>query len=254
MAFSRSKYNDVRQSTFNEVGRDHITNHIQLNFSLFGSRQTPTHVSLNISDDLLRPTSYPEISTPRRPVVTVDRSPDVGLGLESAIGLIIQITDLLIDPRNHSNTHWDLVLELKSLQQTLTLTALAIQEYENRPLGRSVANTITPELARCYNVLQELLSRVKDTWHGLKFTIVGDFWCPIWWSRWDGNEFYPLRIKLSNSRRSIEGFLMALHSYVSHTFQASSSAEIPPITNIQCRMGGFGKQIARRPRTPQKLS
>jgi hypothetical protein len=172
-----------------------------------------------------------------------NQSSDTGQGLDASIGLIIQITDLLIHPRKSSNTNQDLALELKSLQQILTLTALTIQEYADRPLGWSLVNVIIPELEQCHTVLQELLSRVENTRLGLRFTSIGDFWCGV---EQDGNELVSLRIKLSNSQRLIEGFLMALRSCVSCTFQASSFTEKLPITIIKCWMGRLRKKVTHR--------
>jgi hypothetical protein len=61
------------------------------------------------------------------------------------------------------NDHHDLVLELESLHQTLTLTKFTIQKYDKTPLGQSMANTVAPEVKLCFAALQELLGSINGT-------------------------------------------------------------------------------------------
>ncbi|KIM84354.1 hypothetical protein PILCRDRAFT_87729 [Piloderma croceum F 1598] len=80
-----------------------------------------------------------------------------------------------------------------------------------------------PEVEQCLLILQELLDQADATWIGLAFTGIGDLWHHVWWGRWDGNEFALLRKKLSDSRQSLERFLMALH--LSHQIKRSACIE-----------------------------
>jgi hypothetical protein len=218
MDFSHSNI-DARQSSFNQVGGDwnqHTTihKHTLISISCFGPRQINYHSLDNLSDVLpLVPVSSPKTLSPRC-LITASCSSDTPRVVNTGIGLIVQITNRLIDRSDSSSNHQVLQLQLRSLQQILTLTGLAIQEYCDRPLGQSLAKTITPEVERCLLVLQELLEHADATWLGLAFTGIGDLWRHVWWGRWDGNEFTLLRKKLSDSRQSLERFLMALHSYV----------------------------------------
>jgi hypothetical protein len=131
-----------------------------------------------------------------------------------SISLIVQITNRLIDRGSSSNNHQVSQLQLRSLQQVLTLTGFAIHEYRYTALGPSLTKTIAPEVERCLLVLQELLDQIDATWIGLDFAGIGDFWRQVWWGRWDGDEFTLLSKKLFHCRQSLERFLMALHSYV----------------------------------------
>jgi hypothetical protein len=96
------------------------------------------------------------------------------------VRLIEKITELLMDSSKVSIGHRNLALELESLQITLTLTRLAIQMYENKPLSESLANTITPEVLGCLSVLWELFDRIDGTWVDLSITSIGGFWRRIW--------------------------------------------------------------------------
>ena len=223
MVLDHSNNTDARGCTFSNVGRDQ-TNTTIINISLFGPRPASihqqSHPPLHFTDDLSRPTAGLDSLSQGRLVIRPYNSSDAGSIVDSAVSLIVQITDLLIDRRDSSNKHRDLELELKSLHQTLTLTALGIQEYKDRPLGQSLAHTIAEETERCSMVLRELLDRVNDTWLGLSFTSIGDLWRPVWRSRWDGGELASLRLKLFGSRKSLVGFLVGLHSYVFVVFHA----------------------------------
>jgi hypothetical protein len=119
--------------------------------------------------------------------------------------------------RQLSVGYWDLALELESLQKTLTLTRLVIQVYENKPLGNSLANTITPEILRCFAVLQELLNNLNGTCVDLSITSVSGVLRQIqrwFWCEEDEEKFTLLREQLSVSRQSFQGLLIALRSYV----------------------------------------
>lgn len=216
MAFSHSGYIDARGSTFNQVGRDQTQNTITHNtyiISLFGSGSTPQQHPLDISHDLSQPTSGHEALSPARLHVAATCPSDHLHAVDTAAGFIIRITILLINHEDPSDNYRDLELDLKSLHQTLTLTRLAIEEYENRPLGHSLANTIAPEVQRCIATLSELFGRVSDTENGL-FHTIGQLWRSVWWRRWTGDELAPLKTKLCHIRRSLNGFLSALNSVV----------------------------------------
>jgi hypothetical protein len=226
MAFSYAGSVDARLSHFSQAGRDCTTNNVNyynISFSLFGSRQTsPNYLPINTGDDLPRPISNSVAVSPRRaphhssaPIITVD----------FALHLIVQITNLLVDHGDSSNNHRDLLLQMKSLHQTLTMTRLAFQVYDGRPLGQSLTNTITPGVERCVAVLQELLGSVIDTCQGLNLTSIYYLWRPVWRSQWDGDELVALRTKLTACRQLFEEFLVALHSYVVLDSYARPSAK-----------------------------
>jgi hypothetical protein len=227
MAFSHSRYTDARGGAFNDVGHDQIiqnTYNLSISISLFDSGRALPQIfpaSSSFGGHPLRLTSAPEtrpealLQTSGRALVAASRPHEtVTCVIDTAVGLIVQTTALLLDCRDTSKTHLDLKLELTSLQNTLTLTGFAIQEYDDRPLGRSLANTITPEVERCRLVLQELHNKLDGTWQGLKSTSISHLWTGVWCIRWGGDEMASLRKELFNSRKSLEGFLFALQSYV----------------------------------------
>jgi hypothetical protein len=231
MAFSNSQYTDASRSSFIDVGRDSHQTHnnttnihqtIHISFSFFGSQLTPHYAPINLSRNLLRPISTPETLSQGN-LVAYHSSDAVG-AVDIAVGLIVQITDLLMDRRDSSSGHWNLALEFESLQKTFILTTRIIQKYDNKPLGQSLAKTITPEVLRCCIVLQQLLDSVSGTWLGLHFTSICDLWRFVCWGRLGGDEFTFLRKALSDSRQSLQGVLMAFHSYV------LLAVHVPPFT------------------------
>ena len=248
MAFKKSRYTDASRSTFNDVGRDQIQNNtiinhqtIHVHLSASGSGQTLQHLR-NISNDLPRLT--PNFDTLSQGNVLSTTYQTVS-AVETVVGLIVQITHLM-DRSNDGNNHRDMELELNSLQQTLTLAKLAIQAYGDRPLGQSLANTITPQVERCRVVLLELLDGVNSTRQGLFFTSIRNLWHPVWRKRWDGDEVASLRMKMHGIRMLLGGFLMALNSYAFTFLQCSPPSEMPHSINLQCHMDGPWKRIACR--------
>ena len=229
MALRDARYIDARQATFNEVGRDlnnnttvihsgqTIHNHIQICY--FGP-QSIRHYGALCTD-----VSRPIISSETRRRLVTYCSSDALFAIDAAAGIIDLITDLLMDCRDSPSDHRDFALEFESLQQTFTLTRLTIQMYDGKPLGQSLANTITPEVLRCFITLRELLDSVNGMRQGFHFTSIDYLWRQIWWARLDADEFVSLREKLSRGRQSLQGLLMSLHSYVLLGLHAPPSTE-----------------------------
>jgi hypothetical protein len=214
MAFNDAGYVDARQSTFIRAGRDQtmIHNHYHIYISPYGDSRLRPRIGIDISDNLSLPIGSPE-TLPQGsfvPYCSYDAVPIVG----GAIALIDQITELLMDCRQSSSGRRDLVLELESLRKTLVLTRLTIRKYDNRPLGQSLAKTITPEVLRCSFILQELLDSVDGAWLDFSITTVGGLWRRFWWAILGGDELASVREKLCYSWQSLQGLLMALCSCV----------------------------------------
>jgi hypothetical protein len=210
---------DARNGIFNNVGRDQINLYLSVAPGP-GAEQTLDVLRRlglglpNISRGPSRPASNHEVRLSRRGFHNSANSlSEVADAVDTAVYLIIRITSLLIDPEDPSHSRRDLTLELKSLHQTLTLIRLAIQEYDDRPLGQSLANTVTPEVQRCSAILSELLDKVNGTGLRLLHTSIKDLWRPVWWSRWTvDEEVASLKTKLRDIRISLGGILSALNS------------------------------------------
>lgn len=213
MVFDHSINPDASNGTFNHVCGNHITvNHYgpTIHLSLFGSAQSSHYPLRNSRKDLPLSASFSEVQCKGDPHITTYCSSETISVIQTDLGLIVQIMDLLAHCRVSSNTY--LAIELKSLQKTLTLIVLAIQEYDARPL-ESLANRATPEVERCCSVLHELLGKIGGTWQP-NFTGIYDMWKTVWWCRWGEDELIPLIRKLCVSRASLDGLLMALNLYV----------------------------------------
>ena len=217
MAFSHASYVDARQSTFTHDQT--IQNYVTIIISPSVSPKRP-RIAVDTIDTLPQPigTSLKEC------IVSHSSSNAVGI-IGTIVGLIEKITEQLMDCRQSSNLDW--ALELESLQRTLSLTRLAVQMYENKPLGQTLANTITPEVLRCCCVLLELFDSINGTWLDVSINSIGGFWHRIWCAWWDGDEFSLSRQKLSYSRQSLQGLLMALQSYVPFSIH-----HLPPLLKI----------------------
>jgi hypothetical protein len=140
----------------------------------------------------------------------------VVLDVDTATGLIAEITCFLIGRKCSSDYRQDFVAELESLHQLLTLTSLTIQKYGNTPLGQSLVNMINPEIKQCSAALQKLVDSTNGTWLDFTITSVGGFWRRIWCGELRGDGLAPLRKQLSHSRQSLQVLLITLHSYVLH--------------------------------------
>jgi hypothetical protein len=219
MAFSHAGYVDARQSNFNQIGRDYHqttfhnpTIHYHIYLSPSRSPRRPHRIAIDIADPLSPLIGITDITPQGRPV-TYSSSDAVGI-IGASIGLVDQITDSMTGYGQSSNGHRDLALELGSLQRTLTLARLAIQVYDDKCLGQSLTNTMTPGALRCFFELQELLDSINGSWLDFSITSVGGLCRRIWSTVFDGDVFASSKKKLSYHRQSLQGLLMALRSYV----------------------------------------
>jgi hypothetical protein len=193
---------DARHSISYNVGRDHNVYHVIVAGST--TEQTLPSVLHDLHDVSCGPATSPVIAAP----------PDFETGSagDVANGLVLEIVQLLIDRGDHEDDYRTLELELESLRQTLTLTTLAILTYEFTPLGRYIANTITPEVEQISIVLQELLDRLCGYKQGADSTSIRDMWSQVWWSRCDVRGLASLRTSLYLRQKSLDELLMALNS------------------------------------------
>jgi hypothetical protein len=98
---------------------------------------------------------------------------------------------------------------LKPLHQTLFLTGIAIQAYEDTPLGPNLAVSIGPEVEQCQVILQYMLDSINCYRRILYSTPIRDLWPQVLWS---GSKVHELAWKLSARQRSLGQFLVALNS------------------------------------------
>jgi hypothetical protein len=129
-----------------------------------------------------------------------------------AAGLIDKIQQLLVDRIDLSDDDRRLNTELETLRQTLTLSRLALETFEFTPVGRNLANTISPEVEQCCAALQELFNSIDNCRRGLFSTFICNLWRRIWWSGCDMDGLISLREKLSAHRILLGGCLKAMNS------------------------------------------
>ena len=210
--FSHARHVDARGSNIAHAGRDQ---HIVQNTIIIDSSISERERFQLLRDLCQVPRS--SISTPgvlsQTCLLTQAYRFETGCTCDIASGLIDTIEQLMADRTAIDSDH-HLKHDLDTLRQTLTLARLALNFFRSTPLGRSLAGCINPEVERCCTVLQELLDSIRIYRQGLFATYIRDLWYHVWWSGWGEDEFLALRTKLLENRKSLEGFLMALQSYV----------------------------------------
>jgi hypothetical protein len=236
---------DARQSTFNQVGGDQTTiihNHLTIILPPGLSRRRSC-LAIDIADTLSLPIRGTETSS-HEILGRYSSSSTIAL-IGTAVDLVEQIAELLMDCTQTPDGLWDLALELESLQRTLTLIRLAIQMYDNQPLGYSLTNTITPEVLRCFFILRELFDSVDGAWLDVTITSIFGFWRRIRWAML-GEDNFALLKKLSASRQSLQALLVALYSYVSFILHPRLKAYFFHQSIMECCMDGTWKRITGR--------
>ncbi|KIM86315.1 hypothetical protein PILCRDRAFT_322193 [Piloderma croceum F 1598] len=129
-----------------------------------------------------------------------------------ASNLIVEIKRLLVDLTKFSVDYQYLRDLLNNLHQTLFLTRLAIQAYEDTPLGPNLAVVVVPVVEQCQVVLQHMLDSIESYRRILYSTPIRDLWPPVLWS--SSKVLAKLVWKLSAHQRALGQFLVALNSQV----------------------------------------
>lgn len=222
MVFDHARNTNANGGTFNDVHGDHIVNVNNSTSICFLSikQRSPRCSPCNPTRPICGPKSLSQLQ--KLPIKS-HQSSEANSTMDKALGFITRIETLIFDGHRCSN---GLKSELKSLCQSLMLTKNAIRVYDGRPLGQSLAYTVTLEVERCCTTLQKLLVNVRSTLQGLNPTRISRFWSLVWWSRWNDDDMVTLRMDLSCTRNLLDGFLLALHSYVLPDFCASPPADI----------------------------
>lgn len=169
---------------------------------------------------------------------------------EAACNLIVEITRLLVDLTKFSDDYqYSQKLSLNPLHDTLFLTGLAIQAYENTPLAQNMNLFISPDIQKCHLILQGMLDTIDSYRQSLYRTPIYKLWPEVLWS---GSEVQKLAWKLSIPKSSLGQFLVARIRKPAMFFIVLD--KFLPLENIKRWMGRPWKRITNRPRISQRIS
>lgn len=128
----------------------------------------------------------------------------------ATISLTTQVVKVLYDHRNITRECDTLAMEVRSLQQVLILTNVALKRYESTPLGETLVHCILPEVAQCHLVLQQLSHKVESCRQALTSTTISTLWKRVVWAA--SGEALSVSAKLSGHRMKLALLLMSLNS------------------------------------------
>jgi hypothetical protein len=199
---------DARDSSFTDVGRDQIN----ITYNVYNLVSAPERGPF-----LHRPGPVPPLqishSEPSSQTIvlrpTFHSAPSPARHI--AARLVVEIVQSLMT--SDTDQFRDLKEDLNTLQQTLDLTALAIDTFQCIPLGRILASTIGNETEQCIGVLRELLSDIRAYQQVLGSTRINLPWSRVG-SGCKSGEIRIWREKLSTHQKSLGGCLKVLDSYV----------------------------------------
>jgi hypothetical protein len=184
------------------AGRDQLIQTINVNIHGPASQETVQYVLGSI----VHPRQLPPSSSHAIIASHHNRS-----ACDVASNLIVEIKRLLVDLTKFSFDYRYLQDLLNSLHQTLFLTGLAIQAYEDTPLGPNLAVVVIPVVEQCQVILQHMLDSIEAYRRILYSTPIRDLWPSVLWST---SKVLELVWKLSAHQRALGQFLVALNSQV----------------------------------------
>jgi hypothetical protein len=179
--FSQPRDVNAIGSHFIDVGRDHNTNSIVNNIII-------------VRDDVALQIVGHHLSFPVNPSRAASSS-------DIVLGLIVEIVQSLMDPRSQ-DSYRGVKRDLRSLQQTIILTVLAVQAYESTPLCRTLVKAINREMENCEVVLRALRDAIHSFTQVLKSTHVGYVLRNFWASAQECDEVISIRDRLSKCHSS----------------------------------------------------
>jgi hypothetical protein len=204
---------NANRSTFNTIGRD------QFNLYYIINNCSPTpwpEVNCNhIRNTSRRHYAHPPGTSPRENAINIvagrHSSPAVSI-IDLSTNLVHQIVELLGGDSEYLNRYRDLKTELEFVDQTLFLSKSATQVFKHTPLDRILSNTINTEVERCFIVLRDTFDKISQYRLRLRPTTIDFLWPAVCWNGWDKEELRQLILKLSDHRKNLDGFLIALNS------------------------------------------
>ena len=210
--FDRASHVDASNSIFNDVG--HNQTNIISGYNVYVNLVSATNRRPGVGPPLQG--LHSEMSSREIVLRPTFRSTDCSVR-HIAARLIVEIVQSLM-ASNTSDQFHDLKEELGALQQTLDLTALAIDAHQCTPLGRILANSIGKETEQCIGVLRELLSTIRAYRRGLRSTPIIFPWSRASGSGCESGERRIWQQKLTASQKSLGECLQVLDSYVLISF------------------------------------
>ena len=210
MTFHHPANIDARGSIINDVHHDQINIHNYNVYITLGSTSLslpcPRRSGVSASLSIPGPdTISQEIAVWPTCHSTANSTRDIAACLVIKIMQSLMVSDA-------SDQFYDLKADLHILQQTLTLTGLAIQAYEHTPLAPSLADVIDKETEKCLSVLRALNRSIDTYQQGLNLTRLKFLWGQVWLSAHEQVELASLRRELSVCQKSLGGCLRVLDS------------------------------------------
>ena len=222
--FHHANHTDARQSHFSNVGRDQYNvgrdqNTVARDQHIVGRDQLIQTINVTIAGTASQETvQYVLGSICHAPKILPPSSSNAVIAshynrsvCDVASNLIVEIERLLGDLMKFSVDYRYLQDLLNSLHQTLFLAGLAIQAYEDTPLGPNLAVAVLPVVEQCQIILQYMLDSIESYRRILYSTPIRDLWPSVLWST---SKVLELVWKLSAHQRSLGQFLVALNMQV----------------------------------------
>jgi hypothetical protein len=219
--FYNANYTNASQSHFSNVGRDQnneyrVQSTVARDQYIVGRDQVTQTINVIIPDTASQETiqcvlgSICHVPPPSSSTFIItshhNHSP-----YDVASNLVVEIKRLLVDLMKFSVDYLYLQDLLNRLHQTLFLTGLAIQAYEDSPLGPNLVVIVIPTVEQCHGILQHMLDSIEVYRRILYSTPIRDLWPLVLWST---SKVLELVWKLSARQMALGQVLVALNSQV----------------------------------------
>lgn len=131
-------------------------------------------------------------------------------------GIIIQVTQALMQSSSSCKQYRDVIDELKALHRVLLLANDATSNHHSDlPLSQSLVDSVKTEVRDCHLMMRSFLDNIRRYRKPLSTTGIKGLWGQVWWAIWEQDELEGLRKSIASRVQRIHVLLSSFNAWVS---------------------------------------
>lgn len=128
-------------------------------------------------------------------------------------GIIIQVTQALMQSSSSCKQYRDVIDELKSLHRVLLLANDATSNHHSDfPLSQSLVDSVKTEVRDCHLMMRSFLDNIRRYRKPLSTTGIKGLWGQVWWAIWEQDELEGLRKSIASRVQRIHVLLSSFNA------------------------------------------
>ena len=127
-------------------------------------------------------------------------------------GIVIQISQTLLQSSSSCKQYKDVIEELKALHRLLLLANDATSHHRSDlQLSQSLIDSMKTEVRDCHLMMQSFLDNIRRYRKPLSTTGIKGLWGQVWWAMWEQDELEGLRKSIATRVQRIHVLLSSIN-------------------------------------------